>query len=308
MAGNCDVDVIHTYPRTRTGRRIHGLGFIKQLHQVWQLRRARYDVAIAAGGEASHRAIARLAWLNARMSIAFVHAGDPMGRRITHPLVPDSTLDNLHESERIAQLLKPLLTAANPSPPLLPLGWPHYCWPPVGHTEALKELEARGVSCDRYWVLGIGARRAKRQPSVAQILELAAIAWDLHGLATVFMWTPGASDDPLYPGDDAIADAVLAAGRPYIIPFRGAIAGALGYVARARTSCFPDSGLMHFAAASQGGVVGLFADVERSPHPTQWGPRGARTAIVIAERSIAELPVAALTSALTPFWREPNPS
>ena len=46
---------------------------------------------------------------------------------------------------------------------------------------------------------------------------------------------------------------------------------------------------MHLAAASPGGVLGLFAQTSVSPHPSQWGPRGANVDVLEAETSVAEL-------------------
>ena len=109
-------------------------------------------------------------------------------------------------------------------------------------------------------------------------------------LATVFMWTPGKSGDPLYPGDDDVAQPVLDANAPDIHPFRGPIPEALGLIWSARTSLFPDSGLMQFAAASPGGVLGFFAETDVSPAPAQWAPRGPRADFLEAKQSVAELP------------------
>ena len=103
------------------------------------------------------------------------------------------------------------------------------------------------------------------------------------------MWTPGKSDDPVYPGDDHVAQPVLDAKLPFIHPFRGAILPALGLIWGARASLFPDSGLMHFAAASPGGVLGLFAQTDVSPHPSQWGPIGPRADFLDAPDSVSEL-------------------
>jgi hypothetical protein len=47
---------------------------------------------------------------------------------------------------------------------------------------------------------------------------------------------------------------------------------------------------MHFAAASPGGVLGLFAETEVSPHPSQWGPRGRNADFLDAPKSVSELP------------------
>jgi len=56
---------------------------------------------------------------------------------------------------------------------------------------------------------------------------------------------------------------------------------------KAKTSVFPDSGLMHFAAASPGGVVALFASSSSSPN--NWGPRGLRNQVIYANDSIEKL-------------------
>ena len=127
------------------------------------------------------------------------------------------------------------------------------------------------------------------------------LEWSAHfkqrwGLHTVFMWTPGKSDDPLYPGDDEVAqpvlDAVARGDAPQVQPFRGPIPEALGLIWSARTSIFPDSGLMHFAAASPGGVLGLFAEADVSPAPAQWAPRGPKADFLEAGKSVSELPPA----------------
>jgi hypothetical protein len=138
-------------------------------------------------------------------------------------------------------------------------------------------------------VLGLGARRAKKQPTRDQILAWTKRFKDELELDTVFMWTPGKGDSPLYPGDDEVAQPVLDARAMWIHPFRGPILPALGLIWNARTSLFPDSGLMQFAAASPGGVLGFFAETDVSPSPKNWAPRGPRATYLEAEKSVAEL-------------------
>jgi hypothetical protein len=48
-------------------------------------------------------------------------------------------------------------------------------------------------------------------------------------------------------------------------------------------------GVMHFAAASPGGVLGLFAETSVSPSPVNWGPLGRNVAFLDAPRSVTEL-------------------
>ena len=47
---------------------------------------------------------------------------------------------------------------------------------------------------------------------------------------------------------------------------------------------------MHFAAASPGGVLGLFAETDVSPAPAQWAPRGPKAGYLEAGKSVSELP------------------
>ena len=65
----------------------------------------------------------------------------------------------------------------------------------------------------------------------------------------------------------------------------------IGIIWLAKKSIFPDSGLMHFAAASPGGVIGLFAETNISPQPSQWGPLGVNSIYIEAKKTIKELGV-----------------
>ena len=75
----------------------------------------------------------------------------------------------------------------------------------------------------------------------------------------------------------------------HLHPFRGPVPEALGLIFHARTSVMPDSGLMHFAAASPGGVLGLFADPQDSAPAARWAPRGAARGMLEARAAVAEL-------------------
>jgi ADP-heptose:LPS heptosyltransferase len=189
--------------------------------------------------------------------------------------------------DRLLAMLRPLGIAPPEASPL-----PRYELPQAASAFATRWLRERGVK--GYMVLGLGARRQKKQPSTEQVLRWSAHFNQAWNLDTVFMWTPGRADDALYPGDDEVAQPVLDARPAYLHPFRGPIAEALGLIWGARTSIFPDSGLMHFAAASPGGVLGLFAESSVSPGPVNWAPRGPRAQWLEAARSVSELPDSAV--------------
>jgi len=287
VAGNSHIDRLWVYRRVRHGGRV-SLGAAWQwLSQSVALRRERFDWVIVANGDESPRAIQR--GLSARGARIVARCADRSRYPgLTDPLPPDAAS---HEIERLLALLMPL---GIPVPEKGKTPHPHYSLPSASAAFARGWLAARGLAPGKYVVLGLGARRSKKQPSTVQVL-----AWSAHfkrqwDLDTVFMWTPGKSDDPVYPGDDAAAQPVLDARGPQLHPFRGPIGQALGLIWGARTSVFPDSGLMQFAAASPGGVLGLFAESDVSPSPAQWAPRGRKADYLEDRKTIAELPDALL--------------
>jgi len=280
------------YRRVKVGRQVRVGAALSILWQNLQLRSERFDVALVANGSCSPRAIERARAAGARRVIAYVDRGW-RGRPISDPL-PEPA--GIHEVERLIGLAVPLGVAP---PAVSPL--PRYRLPAADAGAARDWLAGRGLAPGGYVVIGLGARRAKKQPATRQVIDWAARLRDRHGLQTVFMWTPGRSDNPLYPGDDEVAEPVLAAGLECIHPFRGPIPPALGLIWQARTSIFPDSGLMHFAAASPGGVLGLFADTSVSPPPSQWAPRGAAARWLEAAQSVSELSDQAVFTALAPL-------
>jgi len=283
-AGNPHVDRIWVYRRVRHGGAVRFGAAWDWLWQRRALRRERFDWVIVANGDESPRAIQRGLSLRGNRTIARC-ADASTFPGLSDPLPPDPAG---HEIDRLLGLLAPLGISVES-----PAGLPSYVLPAASAAFAARWLEERGLQPHRYIVLGLGARRQKKRPSNTQVL-----AWSSHvkrrwGLDTVFMWTPGEASDQRYPGDDAAALPLVetaAQGRaPQLHPFRGPIAQALGLIWSARTSLFPDSGLMHFAAASPGGVLGFFADAGASPAPAQWAPRGPKAAWLEAPDAVGEL-------------------
>jgi ADP-heptose:LPS heptosyltransferase len=278
------------YPRVRHEGRLRPAAALAHLPLALNLRRARFDWAIAMGGEESPRAVRRAIATGARRVVAY--AADPAryGRGLTDPLPTPAAG---HEIARMLALLAPLGVAAAARAPA-----PVYRWPAEGEAFAQRWLAARGLARGGYIVLGIGARFACKQPTLEQIVRWSARFHAQWRLSTVFLWTPGRDDAPLYPGDDALAARVVASGLPHLHPHRGTLAQALALIANARTTIVPDSGLMHFAAASAGGVLGLFADPPAAGAAERWGPVGPRARYLEARTSVADLADDAVVAAL----------
>lgn len=296
VADNPNITRLWIYRRTKAGNRIDFAAVLQQLWQQLQLRHQHFDVAIVAGGEFSPRAVKRALAINAKRIISYCNASR-VCTRISDPLQFPT---RKHEVDRMLNLLAPLGIA----PPAQEI-YPTYNLPSEWHKFAMEWLNERKLLPGNYVVLGLGARRPKKQPTTEQILRWAAYFKEQYQIDTIFMWTPGKSDNPLYPGDDEVAQPVMDAGVSYIHPFRGALLPALGLIWHARASVFPDSGLMHFAAASPGGVLGLFAETDVSPSPQQWGPRGPRADYLEAVKSVSELDDADVFSKLSPWLQTP---
>lgn len=285
------LDRTWVYPRTRLGGGVRIGAVFGQIGVMWQLRRERFDVAIVAQGEYSPRAVQRALWVGARRTIAYVPSGVSLRRAVSNPLDPPA---GGHETDRMLALAAPLGIAL-PSRVL----YPTFALPPAAGAYARGWLARVGLAPQRYIVFGLGARRTRKQPDADQIERWTTMLKRTQGLDTVFMWTPGRSDNPLYPGDDEAAQAVLERKLPHVHPHRGPIQEALGLLWSARTSIFPDSGLMHFGAASPGGVLGLFA--EPAGHVEEWAPRGPRVACLAARKTVAEFSDAQIYAALAPL-------
>ena len=276
------------YPRVRSGRRVHPLAALRQIPLQWQLRRQRFDWAFVMGGDESHRAIRRAIATGARRVVAYARDVASYGPLLTDPLEPPA---DGHEMQRMLALLAPLAQSlGGRRPDLAPVdAAPTFALPDETREHAAHWLRARGLLPRSYVVIGLGARRSKKQPSAAQVARWSTRIRDERGLATVLMWTPGAATNAAYPGDDALAQAVLDRNLAHVHPFRGPIDPALGLIFSARTSVVPDSGLMHFAAASPGGVLGLFADPLDSAPAARWAPLGPRACYVEAPKRIADV-------------------
>lgn len=292
VKGNPDIDRLWIYPRAKVGKQLRFGAIVTQFLQNINLRNEHYDVVIAAGGEESERVTKRALRIGGKRTIAYCGKGRYCAK--ISDALPEPA--DMHELERMLYLLSPLGIKMPDQEiyPWLALSeeWQRF---------ASEWLREHGLAARSYVVIGLGARKAKRQPGKEQILRWAAHFKEKYGLDTVFMWTPGKEDNPLYPGDDDVAKPVLEAAMPYIHPFRGPLMPALGLVWQARTSIFPDSGLMHLAAASPGGVLGLFAHRSFSTSPIQWEPRGARTDYLESASNVTDLADQAVYEKLVPL-------
>jgi ADP-heptose:LPS heptosyltransferase len=278
------IDKLYSYPQSKSFGLKQFYSFFMQIFIFLQIRLDRYDFAIAASGEYSSHAIKRLKWMGAKRTVAYTPFNKLISG-ITDSLdEPNINSKGPHEYQRIIHLLQPLIRNKKK------ISADVWFQPPnTWILLALSYLKIKGLEPKKYIVFGLGSRREKKQASRDQIIGSAKYAYQKHGLITVLVWTPGAANNKNYPGDDSLADEILKNAPHYILPLRASLDLTIGIIWLAKKSIFPDSGLMHFAAASPAGVIGLFADSETSPHPKRWGPLGRNSTYIEAKKNIKEL-------------------
>ena len=278
---------LYSYPQPKFLNLKSILSLFNQLYIFLKIRNEHYDIAIAAGGEYSHRAVKRLLWMNAKRTISFVPVNKNI-KGITDPIFEMNHKDkDLHESQRMVKLLNPILKSKSK------LKLPDVCFtPPQDWIKKAKLfLTKHQTQKNQYIVFGLGARREKKQASKEQIIDTANYIYKKYQMKTILVWTPGSKNNKSYPGDDEIAYEILKDAPKEIIPLRAPLDITIGVIWLARKSIFPDSGFMHFAAASPSGVIGLFAETNISPHPAQWGPLGSKSTYIEANKTIKGLGV-----------------
>lgn len=291
--GNPYIDKLWLYPRVRENNRVNLKAFFTQLFQIIKLRQEQFDWIIVAGGSVSWRANKRARQISTKNTRISAYCSKDNTYGISNPFVEPS---DGHEVERIASLLSPLGIQVKS-----PIKLTRSCYQPRESwlNSAKGFIASQGMLMGHYVMLGIGARRRTRQPSASQVIHWSNLIHQHFGMHTIFTWTPGRRDDPMYPGDDDIASEILQKHPVWLHPYRGDLGTVVGLTWLARTSIYPDSGLMHIAASSPGDVIGLFADIEKSSSPSVWGPIGPRSKIIIAQDNIENLPDELIISALT---------
>ena len=83
------IDKLYSYPQPKSFNLKSIASIFIQLFIFLKIRLEHYDIAIAAGGEYSHRAIKRLIWIKAKRTISFVPKNKAI-KGITDPVIAPS--------------------------------------------------------------------------------------------------------------------------------------------------------------------------------------------------------------------------
>jgi heptosyltransferase-3 len=266
---NPDVDEIYAYTKAKhrpEGQSVSGV-YWERLRLMLRLRRERFDYAIIGGAHFLPRALRLARMVKAKHIIGFTEPGYRKARRIDMG-VPYSLPTAMHEVEDVFRLLEPLgINGAPPKMRVVPN--------PGEFEQARLALAHKGVSSDGMIIgVHISARKPCNRWPVEHFVALIKALHERYSSAFVLFWSPGSDLNPLHPGDDEKAQAIVEAtqGLP-VVPYPTERLGELvGGLAQCPYVICSDGGAMHIAAALGAALVCFFGGTDK----TRWYPWGAR--------------------------------
>lgn len=257
---NADIDAVFSYRKAKhrgSGESVLGL-YWERLRILLELRRRAIDYVVLAapGYQAGAERLARM--------VGPDHVvGFGNGSGIVDMPVASRTDRTLHQVENLFRLAGAFGVEGAPPPMKL-----------FPDPRLIDEYKAR-LPARRGLVVGvhISAREADRRWPDARFAELIGRLIDQHGAAVVLTWSPGARDNPLFPGDDASAREIAAgfSGDPRFLalPTRELPQLIAGLAVCDCVVC-SDGAAVHLASALGKPVVALFG----SENPQLWHPWG----------------------------------
>jgi ADP-heptose:LPS heptosyltransferase len=267
LENNPDIDEVFAY--TKAKHRPPGKSIIAnywdRFRLLLRLRRERFDYAIIAAPGFWPRVVRTLSWIKTRHIIGFTEEGRP-GIEHIDMAVPYSRERPMHEVEDIFRLLAPLGIQSPPPPARLTPS-------PSKVMRAQQKLKQHGLLAARM-LLGvhISARKPSQRWPVEKFIELIKKLHEKYDANFVLLWSPGGADNPMHPGDDSNAQAIMTqlAGFPIIAYPTGDLGDLIGALSLCNEVICSDGGAMHIAAALGKPIVCFFGKSD----VTRWHPWG----------------------------------
>ena len=281
---NPDVNAVHVYSKAK--HREAGHSFMRvywdRAKLLWRLRRQGYDYAILAGSAYQKHALRTAHFVRPKHIVGIVHDKTYAGP-IDLPVWKDPK-EIVHEVEAVHRLLRPL---GIEDPPAGLRVFPDS----AGVAQARTRLATQpDLDVNNLVGLHISARSPDRRWPPAKFAALASALHERHGCGFLLFWSPGSEDNPLHPGDDSKARAILDACAG--LPIHGYRSNRLDDLITGLTLCHTvvcsDGGAVHLAAALGKKIICFFG----REYPERWYPWQARYVLLRKEsRQVADIRV-----------------
>ena len=263
LAANPDVDHVFAYTKVKhRAAEETALGVLwARMKLLWCLRRVGYDLAILANDGDTARALGLVRWLAPKRVLRFARSGETVSDWVRpKPVAPCHAVE----------IANSLLTA---------LQMPAREWAavvratPQSAEQASKQLHASLVEgYGRPIAIHISARKPSQRWPVEHFAALMQALNREQNACFMLFWSPGAEDNPLHPGDDGKAKALLqAVGNLPVVPYPTArLEELIGGLAQCRAMICSDGGAMHLGAGLGLPIVCFFGQSDS----TRWHPWG----------------------------------
>lgn len=270
LSGNPDIDEFFSY--TKAKHLESGESLLKiywdRMVTIWKLRRRRFDWILLPGGP--QRSSLRFAsWIG--------------GKKVLVRDNEDSAGGPHHAEQCCHQLVRMGLRFEAPAARLLA---------DRSIADALRDRFPTDWSLRAGPVIALhlSSRKPSQRWPVEKFADLAGRLHEKTGAKFLLLWSPGAGDNPLHPGDDGKARAFSeqTAGLPvHPVPTQR-LEELIAALSLCDLMVCSDGGAMHLAAALGKPMVALFGDSD----PEHWGPWKVPHALLQKpSREVRDIPV-----------------
>jgi ADP-heptose:LPS heptosyltransferase len=280
LAANSDLDEVFVYTKAKhRGSASLWSAYWSTLSLILRLRKLRVDYAVLASPAASSKAQMFARRIKARTIVGFGESATPDFRLKANPA------GTLHEVEEVFRIA--LLFGIEGAPPKTAV------FVDEGEVDEAQGRIRKALPGTAALIgVHISARKPQQRWPADRFVEfLRQLARHRPDLAFILFWSPGESDNPTHPGDEAKAQHILEQLRGFpIMPFPTRTLSDLfvGLAVCELVIC-SDGGAMHAAAALGKPILCFFGNSDAR----HWHPWGVPYQLMQAKSAdVAEIPVA----------------
>lgn len=268
IRGNQDINEVFVYEKWKhAGGKTRPRVWFENWKELRRVRAAAFDAAVGCSYAWSARVAKLTASTGAQIRVGVAPA-QPACASYTCA-VPEAPAP-IHEVEAVMRLVEPFGIHGTP-PPLV-------VHPDPAEVKGILRRLGEAGMCggDRLVALHISSRREQnRWPK-----EAFAMLGDLlqtDGARVVLLWSPGAADNPLHPGDDAAAQWIASTMKtPPLSVSTGRLGELMAALSLVDSVVCCDGGAMHIAAGLAKPIVAIWGSTDER----RWRPWGVPHIIV----------------------------
>ncbi len=281
LAGNRDVNEVFVYEKGKhRGDKSRLRVIASNAVLMRRIRAKKFDVAIGCSSSYSARLARHVFMTGARERIGYVKNREEADKNIYYTRPIEAPSSPLHEVEAVMRLLAPL--GIKTTPPALSVTPDEVTLRRVRN--ALENNPARQKGRGPLVAFHISSRRPENRWPLASFIKLIERAENTFGIRPLVLWSPGAAENPLHPGDDEMARKLQGAITPPPLLFRtAALAELIAALSLARMVVCLDGGAMHIAAGLGLPVLAIWGSTD----PVHWAPWGVPHRILQKPSSMA---------------------